>query len=162
MFDGNVKEMIQMSKQAPKINPIQIVGMRRDDIPGHENLVFQLGPRYSRGPLDDTTIMSIFHRTTNGNVSILLEREEFSAMAQALNAPDGAWVHPNSQTSAKISWTLSGSAQIEIWWNGSRRERSMFLADDQFTAFRRTIDDMDARGWEGWKSSGAVVGPTRH
>lgn len=53
---------------------------------GSGNLVVQLGARYAK-PYDDTTILSVSHRTTGGAVSVLLERGEFHALAVWLAEP---------------------------------------------------------------------------
>jgi hypothetical protein len=52
------------------------------ELTGSENrsVILSFHARYSR-PYDDTTVVSVFHRTTNGRVSVLLEREDFRDLA---------------------------------------------------------------------------------
>lgn len=47
-------------------------------------MVLELGVRY-RTPQDNTTVMNVFHKTTDGGVSVLLERETFHHLSEWLD-----------------------------------------------------------------------------
>lgn len=51
------------------------------------NLV-KLGPRYG-SPLDDTTLLGVEHRTLGAYIGVLLERDEFHALAEWRTTDDG-------------------------------------------------------------------------
>lgn len=57
------------------------------------NMIVELSARYAR-PLDDTTVLNVFHRTTDGGISVLLERDEFHTLAQWLA---GQWPAPGGE-----------------------------------------------------------------
>jgi hypothetical protein len=52
------------------------------DMAGSENrnVILSFHARYAH-PYDDTTVVSVFHRTTNGQISVLLERGDFRDLA---------------------------------------------------------------------------------
>jgi hypothetical protein len=72
-----------------RISPFQLRGEPDPGRHGRGNslMVLQFGPRYSRTPQDDTTVLSVFHRTTGAPVSALLERADLTALALWLPQP---------------------------------------------------------------------------
>jgi hypothetical protein len=69
-----------MSETRKQVVPYQVRGRELDSASANANMVFELGPRYKR-PHDDTTVMRVFHRTIDGDVSVLLEREHIPVVA---------------------------------------------------------------------------------
>jgi hypothetical protein len=64
----------------------QILGTPDPGCPGNHLMVLQLGARYAK-PQDDTTSLGVFHRTTDGRVGVLLERDDFADLAAWLPRP---------------------------------------------------------------------------
>jgi hypothetical protein len=143
------------------------------------NMILQLSPRYWP-PIDNTMVMSIFHKTTDGSVSVLMDDEQ--AMVFAKWAAEGrdllkagqaaAWELPNGQTTARAVWfktaeeiDVSEGAQITripglygaallitISWNGSGRYRSITLDEEMAAELAMWIYNArhGQRDREGW------------
>jgi YD repeat-containing protein len=129
---------------------VQFRGPLDKDRGGNTNMILQFGPRY-RQPLDDTTIMSVFHRTTDGSVSVLLERDQFVNLGNALLAESGSHEIHDLQTTAFLDWGPGGLI-VRIKWNGSGRLVSVTLNSDQRATLAAILTKMAVNGWEGWKS----------
>jgi len=147
--------------------------------PGTSNhlMVLQLGARYAR-PQDDATVLSVFHRTTDGSVSVLLERDDFTVLAQWLRgeAQDAVTGGPRPgveddryyqerivrqhvlafrghQTKAVLSRpTLAGGMDVRIYWNSSGRTARVHLDDAQVLELAAWAAEHDAQGWAAWRS----------
>lgn len=139
--------------------------------------LLELGPRYERLAYDDSTIVSVFHRTLGGRISVSLEREEFSRLAGWLAAERPSRVEfENAQTTLRFergnlvlqeiggdSVNVLDGLLVEVCWNGSGRFRSALLDAVGRRALLDWVADKDANGWEGWKSGrteGRTDGPT--
>lgn len=152
-------------------------------VPGTSNhlMILQLGARYVR-PMDDTTVMSVFHRTIDGSVSVLLERDDFTVLAQWLRgeAVDAVTGGPRpgvehdlhyrerivrqhvlafrgTQTKAVLSRpVLAGGMDVRIYWNGSGRTTRVHLDDAQVRELAAWAAERDAQGWAAWRSGTAA------
>lgn len=125
---------------AKKIVPFQLVG---------GNDVFQLGPRYTR-PYDDTTVLSVFHRTTGGGVSWLIEEGRLAIFAEWLMAYD---VEITDIDSFLRIQREDGGTRIRCGYrSASGSRRSVLLSTAQRDRAVEWIMDKDEHGWEGWRS----------
>lgn len=112
--------------------------------------VLEFTARYAR-PYDDTTIMNVFHRTTDGGVSVLLEREDIGRVADWFRNPVSVLRLDDLQTEASL--TPDGElAGVSIRWKGSGRTSSVILSDEGRSEVSSWLAHIDAHGWEGWKS----------
>jgi hypothetical protein len=131
---------------ARRITPFQVVGTDGRN-------VLQFGPRYARLAYDDTTVISLFHRTTGGNVSVLLERYHFADFARWLAAGERIWHYEGLTHDGRFTRTEDGGMEVKIrWHSASGTSRSVILTPGAVADLLVWVADKDTNGWEGWKS----------
>jgi hypothetical protein len=122
------------------------------------NMIVQLGARYAR-PLDDTTVLNVFHRTTDGGISVLLERDEFHTLAQWLA---GQWPVPGGEEFFQEGPVRRGETGIPLAYREVRQTVGQFMIHDlQTTAILTKAGNTDrGRGMAvlvRWNGSGRTV-----
>lgn len=121
-------------------------GLGRNDNP---NKVLQFGPRYTR-PIDHTMVMSVFHRTTGGDVSVLLDDLSAKALARWLAEPAGTHQINDLQTTAFFTFQDS-KVIVSVQWNGSRRGQKIVLSvEDVAGVHMWLMDEALTYRWPGW------------
>lgn len=110
------------------------------------NMVLEFSSRHKK-PYDTDTIMSIFHRTTGGHVSVCLKREVISDLAKWFFNPYDLQIK-DVQTSA----IMSEFGDIAIRWNGSGNGKKIYLGKFDRLGIANWLSLVDRDGWEGWKS----------
>jgi len=129
-----------------KITPYQQVGT-------DGRTVLEFGPRYSRVPQDDTTLLSVFHRTTNGGVSFLLERDDFAVLAEWFRGSEPEIEFSDLTHRATVRRYESGYGVVTVaWHSASGDSRSVALSAGDMRSVAAWLDKADRQGWEGWKS----------
>jgi hypothetical protein len=129
-------------------------GLGRNDNP---NKILQFGPRYTR-PLDHTMIMSVFHRTTGGDVSILLDDLSVTALARWLVEPTGTHQINDLQTTAFFT-RQDSNVIVSVQWNGSRRGQKIVLSLEDVAAVHMWLmDEALTYRWPGWLRPSDVPG----
>lgn len=130
------------------IKPFQITGT-------DGRTVLQFGPRYTR-PVDDTTMLSVFHRTLDGGVGVLLEREAIPAIAEWLDDSSDEMLLRGVQTFSVWRKFPSGYITVKCEWHGSGRARTVSLSARDAKSVYWWLTKIDRDGWDGWKTEAAA------
>jgi hypothetical protein len=118
---------------------------RRDN----SNKVIQFGPRYTK-PLDHTMVLSVFHRTTDGSVSVLLDDQAVTDLTRWLIEPAGTHTINDLQTTAFFT-RQDDNVIVSIQWNGSRHGQKIVLSlDDVASIHMWLMDEALSYRWTGW------------
>ncbi len=129
---------------------------RRQFVGKDGRMILEFCSRYAR-PQDDMTVMNVFHRTTDGGVSVLLEREDIRPLAnwfagtKPFLAPVTLMELDGTQTRAVFK-DYGPTVGVTVAWKGSGRARSVTLSGEDRRAVAAWLDHIDRNGWEGWKS----------
>ncbi|MFI7642240.1 hypothetical protein [Nonomuraea sp. NPDC049400] len=141
-----------------RIPPFQIAGNSDSAKPGNYSMVLQFGPRYSP-PLDHTMVLTVFHRTNGGGVSVLVDDEQAAALAAWLARGAGEHVITDTQTEARFRREPGAEAcvHVEVGWNSGVGRVSITLSASQAAeAARWLTEEALTYQWPGWLSPLAV------
>ena len=138
---------------------------------GGKPYILEIGPKYNR-PQDDTTILSVFQRTTGGGGSFLLERPQFTGLAAWLSGDRAQPFELKDRSHYLTLFTDGRLLHIGTGWlSASGGKVSLYLDAPETHRLTAWAVERDAFGWEGWKSGCPVemrdqwhqrVEPTAH
>jgi hypothetical protein len=135
-----------MARNTVKITPFQARGSDE-----WSNAVLQFGPRFNP-PIDATMILNIFHRTTDGGISVLLELDKVRALHEYLDMEDaGNFIACDVQTTLVVYQEEDGTTFFRTYWNGSGRSKLIYVSDEDTGRLYEWLGDALAGNWNGWK-----------
>lgn len=125
---------------------------------GNGNMILSFGPRYAK-PLDNTMIMSVWHRTTDGAVSVLLDDLSVESLTDWLEGDECSLTINDLQTSAVMIREF-GYVHFAISWHGSGRTRRITLTEVQAEALAKWLrTEALTYQWNGWLAPADVPAP---
>ncbi|MGH3745783.1 MAG: hypothetical protein ACRDT8_00105 [Micromonosporaceae bacterium] len=114
------------------------------------NIVLEFGPRY-RKPLDRTLIMSVFHRTTGGGRSLLLNEAGVKGLREFLADPVGVLRFTQHGTSGEVEAVdVDGATRIKVRIErcDTRDFRAVYLDTVQVGELDEWLSKLG--DWDGW------------
>lgn len=138
-----------------KPRAFQVLGSPDVQTAGNGNMVLNFGPRYAK-PVDNTMIMSVFHKTTDGSVSVLIDDLSAVALADWLDSNSLDHMIYDTQTTAYLLREF-GYVHIAISWNGSGRTARITITDVQAEVLAKWLrTEALTYEWNGWLEPLAV------
>lgn len=135
-----------MARGKLKVDPFQAQGSDE-----WSNSVIQFGPRYNP-PVDATMSLSIFHRTTDGGISVLLDVDRVRELHEYLDMENaGNFIVRDIQTSLVVFQEEDGTTFFRTYWNGSGRSKLIYVSDEDTGRLYEWLGNALAGKWNGWK-----------
>lgn len=132
--------------RGPKAEPFQVIGMDEQS-----NSVLEFGPRFNP-PIDDTMSLRIFHRTTDGGISVLLTVEQVRELRDYLDMENaGNHTVRDNQTSLVVYQEDDGTTFFRTYWNGSGRSKLIYVSDEDTGRIYEWLGGALEGKWNGWK-----------
>lgn len=90
------------------------------------DMVVEFHARYAK-PYDDTTVLNVFHRTTDGGVGVLIERNEFHQLAEWLTAD---WSATGEEDYFRLGARRVDENGVPLYYRGVRQTVGQFMIHD--------------------------------